>query len=82
MANKAAANEKRIEGLETSDENSKSDIATMKSTIKTLENRLAEVEKGQGENSGEKVMEEMAERGSRERNGVCHKCPQSAATDE
>ena len=51
VANKAADNEKRIEGLETSDETFKSEIANMQGTIKTLQSRLVEVEKGQGENS-------------------------------
>ena len=30
--------------------------------------------------SGEKVLEEIAERGSRERNIICHKCPESSAS--
>ena len=82
VASKASANEKRIDGLESSGEQLKTENAEMKETIKSLENRLTTVEKGQGENSGEKVMEEIAERGSRERNLVCYKCPEADTTDD
>ena len=81
VATKASANEKRIEGLESNEEQLKNENSVMKETIKSLETRLTNVEKGQGENSGEKVMEEIAERGSRERNLVCYKCPEADTTD-
>ena len=41
--------------------------------MKDLQDRLSKVQGG----TGEKVLEEIAERGSRERNPVCHKCPES-----
>ena len=41
--------------------------------MKDLQDQLSKVQGG----SGEKVLEEIAERGSRERNVVCHKCPES-----
>lgn len=44
--------------------------------IKDLQDQLSKVQGG----SGEKVLEEMAEQGSRERNAVCHKCPESSAS--
>ena len=44
--------------------------------IKELQEQLGKVQGG----SGEKVLEEMAERGSRERNVICHKCPESSAS--
>ena len=81
IATKASANEKRIEGLESNGEQLKNENTQMKETIKKLETRMTSVEKGQGENSGEKVMEEIAERGSRERNLVCYKCPEADTTD-
>ena len=41
--------------------------------MKDLQDQLSKVQGG----TGEKVLEEIAERGSRERNVVCHKCPES-----
>ena len=46
--------------------------------IKDLQDKLAQREEG----SGEKVLEEINERGSRERNLVVHKCTESDATED
>ena len=78
VASKAASNEGRISALETSEEQLKADNADMKNTIKRLEDRVTKVEQDKSDNSGEKMLEEISERGSRERNIVCHNCPESA----
>ena len=44
--------------------------------LKELQDQLLKAQGG----SGEKVLEEIAERGSRERNVICHKCPESPAS--
>ena len=46
--------------------------------IKELQAQLGQVEGG----SGEKILEEINERGSRERNLLVHKCTESDAADE
>jgi hypothetical protein len=80
VANKAASNENRIGVLESSEEQLRVENADMKSTIKKLEDRMTKVEQEKSDNSGEKMLEEISERGSRERNIVCHNCPESDST--
>ena len=82
VASKAAANEARIEVLEISGEKLKDENSDMRQTIRKLEERVNKVELEKSENSSEKLMEEIAERGSRERNVVCHNCPESDSRDK
>ena len=82
VASKAASNETRIEVLETSKEQLKEENADMKVTIKKLEERMSKVEMDKSDSSGEKLLEEISERGSRERNIVCHNCPESASREK
>ena len=65
VANKAASNENRIGVLESSEEQLRVENADMKSTIKKLEDRMTKVEQEKSDNSGEKMLEEISERGSR-----------------
>ena len=82
VATKAASNEARIDALESREHEGKEDFKGMKDTIKKLEERVNKVESDKSENSSEKMMEEIAERGSRERNVVCHSCPESETTEK
>ena len=68
--------------LESREHEGKEDFKGMKDTIKKLEERVNKVESDKSENSSEKMMEEIAERGSRERNVVCHSCPESETTEK
>ena len=77
--------ETRVEAIENSkeqtEEKNKSQDTRMdlqEKMIKELQDRLAQSEGG----SGEKVLEEINERGSRERNLVVHSCTESGATEE
>ena len=82
VASKAASNETRIGVLETNGEQLKVENADMKATIKKLEDRMSKVEVDKSDSSGDKLLEEISERGSRERNIVCHNCPESQSTEK
>ena len=49
----------------------------MKKEVEALRGLVGKTQERVSEKSGDKILEEMAERGSRERNVVCHKCPES-----
>lgn len=73
-------NEKRTDGLENEVEKLKADNQSMKKEVEALKELVGKTQEKVKDNSGDKILEEMAERGSRERNVVCHKCPESTAT--
>ena len=69
--------EKRADGLETEVEKLKADNDSMKKEVEALKDLVRKTQEKVSDNSGDKILEEMAERGFRERNVVCHKCPES-----
>jgi hypothetical protein len=69
--------EKRTDVLESEVEKLKTENDSMKKEVEALKGLVGKTQERVSENSGDKILEEMAERGSRERNVVCHKCPES-----
>ena len=70
--------EKRTDGLESEVEKLKAENVSMKKEVEALKDLVGKTQERVSENSGDQILEEMAERGSRERNVVCHKCPESS----
>ena len=69
--------EKRTDGLESEVEKLKTENENMKKEVEALKGLVGQTQEKVNESSGDKILEEMAERGSRERNVVCHSCPES-----
>ena len=78
VAAHASANEKRIAALEASKDADDDTVKELKDKMKKLEDKVEKLEKDSSEVDGNKVLEEITARSSRERNLVVHKCPENA----
>ena len=68
--------EKKVETMHGDVTRLKEERELMKKNIEALEEKVETMSKASSNNSGEKVLEEVNDRASRERNVVFHRCPE------
>ena len=82
VAKIAAANDRRITALEEAKTEDDDKVKKMEERLKKMEDKVDKLEKEGSEESGDKVLEEIAARSSKDRNLVVQKCPESANDDQ
>ena len=79
VAARVSSVEVRTENLEKTADELKMENVNLKEELVNIKNKLEAVEKKTCENSSDRILEEVAERSSKERNVVLHNCMESNA---